>query len=53
MVNSWSTLVLNLSKEKCIHSPAERQFNVVNHKITFEKFECTRLYLMCCYSVTL
>ena len=32
--------VLNISKEKCVHSPAERQFNVVTHKVMFEKFEC-------------
>ena len=32
--------VLNISKEKCVHGPAERQFNVVAHKVTFEKFEC-------------
>ena len=32
--------VLNISKEKCAHGPAERQFNVVTHDITFEKFEC-------------
>ena len=32
--------VLNISKEKCVHGPAERQFNVVIHKVMFEKFEC-------------
>ena len=32
--------VLNISKEKCVHGPAERQFNVVTHEVTFEKFEC-------------
>ena len=32
--------VLNISKEKSVHGPAERQFNVVTHKVTFEKFEC-------------
>ena len=32
--------VLNISKEKCIHGPAQRQFNVVTHEVTFEKFEC-------------
>ena len=32
--------VLNISKEKCVHGPAERQFNVVTHKVTCEKFEC-------------
>ena len=34
------TSVLNISKEKCVHGPAERQFNIVTHKIMFEKFEC-------------
>ena len=32
--------VLNISKKKCVHGPAERQFNVVTKKVTFEKFEC-------------
>ena len=32
--------VLNISKEKCVHGPAERQFNVVTQEVTFEKFEC-------------
>ena len=31
---------LNISKEKCVHGPAERKFNVVTHEVTFEKFEC-------------
>ena len=30
----------NISKEKCIHGPAKRQFNVVTREVTFEKFEC-------------
>ena len=34
------TSVLNISKEKCVHGPAERQFNVVTHQVTFEQFEC-------------
>ena len=29
--------VLNISKEKCVHGPAERQFKVVTHEVTFEK----------------
>ena len=32
--------VLNISKEKCVHGLAERQFNVVTHEVRFEKFEC-------------
>ena len=32
--------VLNISKEKCVNGPAERQFNVMTHEVTFEKFEC-------------
>ena len=32
--------VLNISKEKCVHGPAERQFKIVTHEVTFEKFEC-------------
>lgn len=31
--------VVNIFKEKCQHGPAERHFNVVNHDLTFEKFE--------------
>ena len=29
--------ILNISREKCVHGPAERQFNYVNHEVTFEK----------------
>ena len=28
--------VLNILKEKCVPGPAERQFNVVTHEVTFE-----------------
>ena len=34
----------NIFKEKCLHGPAERYFNVINHNLTFEKFEsCCRV----------
>ena len=32
--------VVHIFKEKCVHGLAERHFNVLNHDITFEKFEC-------------
>ena len=31
-----SPSVLNISNEKCVHGPAERQFNVMTHEVTFE-----------------